>query len=185
MNEVNSSAGENQLSLSYSDQLAEILPGLTPLDQGLLPGNSGRGIDSDSSDDLPEYKIDSDVTDVRSTDVDDIDVVKSELPNDTDSSEELDKNVDPVKLELDFPGDTDSSSDVDENIDIVKISDPPEDTNSGDELHDTDVLDSDEGELDVKGQNIADIVKYNLHLDPEESLALFYSQHSFKLNKLR
>ena len=187
LNEVDSSTGDNQLSLSYSDQLAEILPGIIPLDQGLLPCNSGEGIDSDSSEDLPEYNIDNNVKDVERTGAHDenVDPIKFTLdfPEHTDSCSEMDEKVDPVGLTSDFPENTDSSSEMDEKVDPVKLtSDFSEDMDNSGEVDNTEVLDKDECDIGVKD---SDMVKYNLDLDPEESLTLFHSQHTFKLTKLR
>lgn len=75
---------DEQLSLSYSDQLAEILPSSTPLDDALLtdiPGGSGE---NSSNEDAPEYEINNAMTESGCTVLQDENVdlnkVASKLP---------------------------------------------------------------------------------------------------------
>ena len=115
----------NYLCLIQTSWQKYCKPGIAPLYQGLLPCNSGEGIDSDSSEDLPDYNIDNNVKDVERTDAHDenVDPIKFTLdfPEDTDSCSEMDEKVDPVRLTSDFPEDAGSSSEMDEKVDPVKL----------------------------------------------------------------
>jgi hypothetical protein len=144
LDEGDCSTGDDQLSLSYSDQLAEILPSTTPLDDTLLPGISGRDSDSSSEDDIPEYEISNYITDTASAFVQDEKIIC-------------------VNKTLEQPSDSFGAPDGTNALDLSR--DHPKDTSKSA---------TDEADM-----------KYILELDPEENLTLFYSQHSFKLTKLR
>jgi hypothetical protein len=144
LDEGDCSTGDDQLSLSYSDQLAEILPSTTPLDDTLLPGISGRDSDSSSEDDIPECEISNYITDTASAFVQDEKIIC-------------------VNKTLEQPSDSFGAPDGTNALDLSR--DHPKDTSKSA---------TDEADM-----------KYILELDPEENLTLFYSQHSFKLTKLR
>ncbi|CAB4015105.1 Hypothetical predicted protein [Paramuricea clavata] len=144
LDEGDSSNGDGQLSLSYSDQLAEILPSTIPVDDTLLPGISGEDIDSSSEDDIPEYEISNYITNTASTFV-------------------QDEKITCANKALEQPGDSFGVPDGTNELDLSRD-------------HPKYITKSATDEADMK---------YILELDPEENLTLFYSQHSFKLTKLR
>ena len=141
MGEDKSSTSDDQLSVSYSEQLAEILPSTAPLDKTLLPEISEE--DSSSGEDMPQYEISNDISDTvnRFWKVEEI------------THEALEQ----AKDKFCMPGDS--------NIPDMNIEDP-------------------KNSMENDYVDVADM-KYILELDPEENLVLFYSQHSFKLTKLR
>jgi hypothetical protein len=128
---------DDQLSLSYSEQLAEILPSVLPLNDTLLPTNSEEGCPSE--DDTAKYEISNDI-------------------DDDDNDEEA------------TCGAPDNScSTADNTGDVAEL--------NTEHLKNTTCTRSDY-------MDVADMT-YVLELDPEENIALFHSQHSFKLTKLR
>jgi hypothetical protein len=111
------------------------------------------------------------------------------LPNTTPSSSAC--------IEIHEEGDSDQSSD--EDIPEYDISDTSKSfqqdeeiacvTNEASEQPNDSCSASDDtpdvNREDLKTKSDTDVLKFILELDPEENLALFYSQHSFKLTKLR
>ena len=140
MGEDKSSPSDDQLSLSYSEQLAEILPSTVPVDDTLLPEISEH---SSSEEDMPQYEISNDISDSANSFLQDEDITHEALEQPKDKCF--------------IPDDTNVPN---TNIEHLKNS------------TESDYID------------VADM-KYILELNPEENLALFYSQHSFKLTKLR